>query len=118
MLQRLNFRQDLTEIANSNELVKKLRVLKAELSQLDQENVQKESLEGVRIQLLSLLSNKNKQIKILLACCFADLLRLYAPDAPYDQNQLKALFTLFFKQLVGIGDPHGITILMSRTLFF
>jgi sister-chromatid-cohesion protein PDS5 len=106
-MQTLCFPHDLTKAKNNHDLGEKLLLLKGILGQMMQENVLIQSLHDVRINLLSLLANKDKHIKILLACCFAELLRLYAPEAPYDQPQLKALFALFFKQLSGLADPHG-----------
>jgi sister-chromatid-cohesion protein PDS5 len=35
------------------------------------------------------MSSKDKAVKALTACCIADILRLFAPDAPYTENELK-----------------------------
>jgi sister-chromatid-cohesion protein PDS5 len=54
--------------------------------------------QGVSTQLLDalvselvhpvLMQSRDKGIKILTACCIANLLRLYAPDAPYTESEL------------------------------
>jgi sister-chromatid-cohesion protein PDS5 len=62
-----------------------------ELKHLEQENTEVSSLANVSRELLSpsLLKHKDKGIKSLVACCIADLLRLYAPEAPFTDRQLK-----------------------------
>lgn len=35
----------------------------------------------------------------LAACCLADLLRLYAPEAPYNQTELRDIFIFFVQNL-------------------
>ncbi|KAF8434558.1 cohesin-associated protein Pds5 [Boletus edulis BED1] len=82
-------------------LLKKLKALHTELAELDQELVDVNSLSSVRSQLIntSLLLHKDRGVKAYTACCLADILRLYAPDAPYTQNELKDIFQFFFRQL-------------------
>ncbi|KAG6332171.1 hypothetical protein ID866_6918 [Astraeus odoratus] len=82
-------------------LLKKLKTLYAELAELDQETVDVNSLSSVRTQLIStsLLLHKDRGVKAFVACCLADILRLYAPDAPYTQSELRDIFQFFFRQL-------------------
>lgn len=91
------------------ELLKRLKTLCKELESLDQETVERESLTNVAQQLVSnnVLQHKNKGVTAFASCCIADLLRLCAPDAPYSQKQLKAIFECFVKQLKGLGDPDS-----------
>jgi sister chromatid cohesion protein PDS5 len=65
---------------------------------MDQELVDKESLSNVRKELIntSLLLHKDKGVKAYTACCLADLLRLYAPDAPYTAHELRVRYELFY----------------------
>ncbi|PCH44760.1 hypothetical protein WOLCODRAFT_78395 [Wolfiporia cocos MD-104 SS10] len=83
-------------------LQKKLKALHSELAEMDQENVDVSSLAGVRKELIStsILMHKDRGVKAYAACCLADLLRLYAPDAPYTHNELRDIFQFFFRQLV------------------
>lgn len=47
----------------------------------------------------TLLHNpKDKVIPALTACCLVEMLRLFAPEAPYDASQLQTVFTAFFQQ--------------------
>ncbi|KAI6158061.1 armadillo-type protein [Pisolithus tinctorius] len=82
-------------------LLKKLKALHTELSELDQEIVDVHSLSSVRTQLIntSLLLHKERGVKAYVACCLADILRLYAPDAPYTVTELRDIFQFFFRQL-------------------
>ncbi|KAG2124196.1 armadillo-type protein [Suillus clintonianus] len=82
-------------------LLKKLKALHTELAGLDQELVDVNSLSSVRTQLVntSILLHKDRGVKAYAACCLADILRLYAPDAPYTHTELRDIFQFFFRQL-------------------
>lgn len=52
------------------------------------------------------LEHPSKDVRLLVACCVADVFRVFAPDAPYkDPEQLKAIFYFFIEQLQGLEDP-------------
>lgn len=52
------------------------------------------------------MTHQSKDIQLLIACCIADVLRIYAPEAPYkNQKQVKAIFLFIIKQLYGLKDP-------------
>jgi sister-chromatid-cohesion protein PDS5 len=93
-------------------LLKKLKALQKELAGLDQERVDASSLDGVRKELISatLLLHKDRGVKAHVACCIADLLRLYAPNAPYTPPELQDIFEFFFRQvatnLTGADAPY------------
>ncbi|KAI0790526.1 armadillo-type protein [Abortiporus biennis] len=93
-------------------LQKKLKALHTELASLDQELVDTNSLSSVRKELInpSILLHKDRGVKAYAACCLADLLRLYAPDAPYTQPELRDIFSFFFRQLTtglkGADSPY------------
>ncbi|KAF7727823.1 hypothetical protein EC973_006936 [Apophysomyces ossiformis] len=84
------------------DLVKKLTNLHNELKLLEQETVDKASLNDVSKDLIhnQLIKHDNKAVKILTACCLADILRLFAPDAPYSNTELK------LKLLASPNDPN------------
>lgn len=87
---RLRFNQSLKGCTNA-ELLKKLKALHTELREIDQDNIQVESLNKVAKECISptLLLHKEKGVKAYLACCLADILKLYAPSAPYTEHELK-----------------------------
>lgn len=74
-----------------DQLLKRLDRLSKELSELDQETVDTESLTKVAKDVAShqLLSHKDKGVRAFTACCVVDFLKLCAPDAPFTPSQLK-----------------------------
>ncbi|KAH8116096.1 armadillo-type protein [Phellopilus nigrolimitatus] len=91
-------------------LLKKLKALHAELAELDQDNVDTKSLRPVCKELIStsIFLHKDKGVKAFAACCLADILRLFAPDAPYTGPELRDIFQFFFRQLaVGLKGSNA-----------
>ena len=58
---------------------------------------------------INLFMFPNKKYSFLffqVACCVADILRIFAPEAPYkDPSQIKTIFYFLIKQLGGLKDP-------------
>lgn len=106
---KLKFRDKLSGRGLSTDaLLKKLKILHTELAEHEQEQTDVASLGAVRKELCStsLLLHKDRGVKAYTACCLADILRLYAPDAPYTQSELRDIFQFFFKQLTnGLKGP-------------
>ncbi|CAE6505628.1 unnamed protein product [Rhizoctonia solani] len=99
-----------TKGLTTDALVKKMKTLHSELASMDQDNVDTNTFQGVRKELISttILLHKDKGVRALAACCIADLLRLYAPDAPYTAPELKDIFQFFFRQLsTGLRGPDA-----------
>jgi sister-chromatid-cohesion protein PDS5 len=73
------------------ELIRRLKTLSEELSEMDQDEVDKTSFVNVAKELAgqNLLSHKDKGVRAYTACCLVDLLKLCAPDAPFTGSQLK-----------------------------
>ena len=42
-----------------------------------------------------LLKHRDPDVKLLTACCLSDVMRIYAPNTPYDDDALKMIFELF-----------------------
>ncbi|KAG0379601.1 hypothetical protein BGX24_012558 [Mortierella sp. AD032] len=103
----LQFRQKLS--GDTPDLLKKLKDLQTELKELEQETVDTKSLSSVTKQLIdsSIVNHKDKGVRIYAACCIADMLRLYAPDAPYNNTQLKTIFGLFVSELRHIANASS-----------
>jgi sister-chromatid-cohesion protein PDS5 len=99
---KLSFNEKLVGKGLSTDaLLKKLKALHLELAEMDQELVDVKSLGNARKELIStsILLHKDRGVKAFAACCLADILRLYAPDAPYTQPELRDIFQFFFRQL-------------------
>ncbi|CAG8540479.1 13092_t:CDS:10, partial [Acaulospora colombiana] len=111
-LNRLQFKQKLVSSSkqiSTTELCKRLKSLFGEISRIDQEEIEIDSLRSITRDLIhpSLIKHKDKGIKAYASCCISDLLRLYAPDAPYTGSELKVIFDLFVRQLQNIGNISG-----------
>ncbi|KAG7752164.1 hypothetical protein KL911_003962 [Ogataea haglerorum] len=112
-LQTLKFKDTLVSTVDrpiaTKELITRLQDLHNELSSLDQDKVDLKSLEEIKDSLINkkLLKHSNNGVQTFCACCLADILRFYAPDAPYNASQLSDLFKLFFSQFKQIGNPDG-----------
>lgn len=61
------------------------------LSPIDQDHVDRSELIGLAEQLASpgLIKHKDRAVRVLIACCIANILRLFAPDAPYSIDQFE-----------------------------
>ncbi|XP_076319055.1 sister chromatid cohesion protein PDS5 homolog A-like [Tachypleus tridentatus] len=56
------------------------------------------------------LQHPSRDVRLLIACCVADVFRVFAPEAPYkDPSQLKTIFEFFIQQLKGLEDPKDPT---------
>lgn len=52
------------------------------------------------------LTHQSRDVQLLIACCIADVLRVFAPEAPYkDAEQIKLIFMFLIRQLEGLRDP-------------
>lgn len=94
---------------STKELLTRLNDLHKELSELEQSEADLASLESIKTDLIhrKLLKNPNHGVQIYVACCLADILRLYAPDAPYSISVLTNIFNLFLTQFPYLKDPDS-----------
>ncbi|KAM5351524.1 hypothetical protein ACJ41O_004247 [Fusarium nematophilum] len=83
-------------------LLGRLERLSKELSEFDQGATDLDSIRDVAKHLghRNLLQHKDRGVKAYTACCLVDILRLFVPDAPYSDDQLKMMFTLFIKDIL------------------
>ncbi|KAF4581852.1 Armadillo-type fold protein [Ophiocordyceps camponoti-floridani] len=83
-------------------LVARLEKLSKELADFDQGEVELDSLRAVAGHLAhrNLLQHKDRGVKAYTACCLVDMLRLFVPDAPFTDDQLKMMFSLFVKDIL------------------
>ncbi|KAI9267842.1 hypothetical protein BY458DRAFT_437090, partial [Sporodiniella umbellata] len=82
--------------------------LHQKLKDLEQGAVDLASLSNVAKELTDnqILKNDNEMVKAAAACCLADILRLYAPEAPYDVSKLKKIFEFFVVNLSHFGTTN------------
>ncbi|KAL1508360.1 hypothetical protein AB1Y20_004470 [Prymnesium parvum] len=88
-------------------LVGKLKKLADELAEHEQSEFSDRDFLAACTEALSsqkLLRHRDPDVRLLTACCLADLLRIYAPETPFDDGRLKDVFELFVAQLRGVED--------------
>jgi sister chromatid cohesion protein PDS5 len=94
----LQFRQAISWTAGKpiaeGELIKRLEALYKEISQKEQEDINVESLRSKASDLVSerLLKHRNRGVQAWAACCIVEMLRLFAPDAPYTPKEMKVSY--------------------------
>ncbi|ODQ81888.1 hypothetical protein BABINDRAFT_6525 [Babjeviella inositovora NRRL Y-12698] len=113
LLQKLKFKQKLlssaVESISTKELLNRLQKLSTELSTADQDKINIASFDAVKDQLFNkkLLKHTNQGVQAFTCCCCADILRLYAPDAPFTAPQLSDIFKTIFLQLRRLEDAEN-----------
>lgn len=92
-----------------DELLSRLSNLHEEFSSLVQDQVDLKSVDTYCIDLVNrkLLKHKDPGVRAFVACCLSDILRLYAPDAPYTDTQLTEVFKLVLSQFQSLGDSEN-----------
>ncbi|KAK3940518.1 putative sister chromatid cohesion protein [Diplogelasinospora grovesii] len=93
-----------------DQLLKRLNRLSKELSEMDQEAIDPNSLTKVAKEVAShqLLNHKDKGVRAYTACCVVDILRLCAPNAPFTPSQLKDIFNLSVTSIIpALFDPSN-----------
>ncbi|KAF5351176.1 hypothetical protein D9756_008405 [Leucocoprinus leucothites] len=86
---------------SADHILKRLQNLFSQLDAQGQDDIDTNSLANARAELIhkTILLHKDQGVRAYTACCLAELLRLYAPDAPYTQPQLRDIFQFFVRQL-------------------
>lgn len=118
---QLRFRGRLYQSGLSNAaLLKRLRALRNELAGVEQGAVGRAELDGYCKELIkpTLIAHKDSQVRATVACILADMLRLYAPDAPFSPTEIKVcsgircadaqkIFRSFVDLLAGLASTSG-----------
>lgn len=97
--------------ANISDVVADMKELHEQLSSIEQAEFEsmREPLTKVAARLLEaeLLKHNDKAVRLLVACCLANVLRLFAPDAPYQASELRNIFSLMIQQLKLLADDKN-----------
>lgn len=99
-LKKLKFKQPLVgrpgKPVGVSDLLTRLKALLDELRTIDQEEAHRDSLMPVAESLAhqSLLQHKDNGVRAWTVCCIVDMLKLFAPDAPYPASKLKVRHTI------------------------
>jgi len=100
--------KDVSDDMHVDELIRRLKVLATTFQSMGQEENAYDEYVPVCLHLAEegFLHHTSRDVRLLVACCLADILRIYAPEAPYkDQEQIKIIFKFLIGQLEGLKDP-------------
>jgi len=100
--------KDLTEDVGKDELIRRLKVLARTFQELGQDDNEQYAALALHLATDTYMEHQNKDVRLLTACCVADVFRIFAPEAPYkDPDLLKEIFLFFIMQLRGLEDPDA-----------
>lgn len=102
-MHKLRFKEPLQANGiSASELRGRLQTLHKELTEIGQGNLDTSQLDPYSQELIkpSFIRHKDKSVQAMVACNLADILRLYAPNAPFSQSEIKILFRFLLAQLV------------------
>ncbi|GJM92438.1 hypothetical protein PR202_ga08912 [Eleusine coracana subsp. coracana] len=92
-------------------LIKLLKQAENALSEFSQSSSLQDALHALNKSLVqtTLLKHRDKDVKILVAVCFIEVMRVLAPDPPFSDENLKEIFRLFisiFADLAETSSPY------------
>jgi len=100
--------KELSEELGKDELIKRLKLLARAFQDMGQEENNEYKELALYLATEFFMENSSKDVKLLIACCVADIFRIFAPEAPYtDGDQLKEIFLFLTQQLKGLDDPEA-----------
>ncbi|XP_059168056.1 sister chromatid cohesion protein PDS5 homolog A-B-like isoform X2 [Physella acuta] len=100
--------KELTEDVGKDELIRRLKVLARAFQDMGQDDNDSYAPLALHLATDTYLEHSNKDVRLLTACCIADVFRIFAPEAPYkESDQLKEIFLFFIQQLRGLEDPDA-----------
>lgn len=112
-LSLLKFKKPIISTVNdpipTKELLNRLQALTDELSSVHQDHVDVELFTSIRKDIANkkLLKHSNVGVQAYVCCGIADILRIYAPDAPFTASELSQIFKAFFQQFKKLADPEN-----------
>ncbi|GLV36490.1 precocious dissociation of sisters 5 [Carabus blaptoides fortunei] len=98
----------ITDDLGPDELIRRLKTLAHTLQSMEQDEGAYQQYIPLALHLAEdqFLTHPSRDVQLLIACCIADVLRVYAPEAPYkDPEQVKTIFLFLITQLSGLKDP-------------
>jgi sister-chromatid-cohesion protein PDS5 len=110
----------LLKLSKKAELVQRLSELHSALAGLSQEvRDRPKQLGAIAAQLISdkLLGSGDKDVRILTLTCLVDVLRVYAPEAPYSEEELCSIFQAINRELRGLATCDMTSVSGSRLLY-
>lgn len=99
--------REISEDLSTDDLIRRLKDISMAFQDLSQEE---DNSQYIPLALLLstdfYLEHPSRDVRLLVACSIADVFRVYAPNAPYESEDLiKKIFRFFIQQLKGLEDP-------------
>ncbi|CAM9528228.1 sister chromatid cohesion protein PDS5 homolog B isoform X1 [Lampetra fluviatilis] len=103
--------KEITDKISKEEIVRRLKMVVKTFMDMDQDSEEeKEQYMPLALHLASdfFLKHSDKDVRLLVACCLADIFRVYAPEAPYTSpDKIKDIFMFITRQLKGLEDTKS-----------
>ncbi|KAK3738251.1 hypothetical protein RRG08_039662 [Elysia crispata] len=100
--------KELSEDVGKDELIRRLKVLARAFQDMGQDDNDSYAPLALHLATDTYMEHNNKDVRLLTACCIADVFRVFAPEAPYKEaDQIKEIFMFFIQQLRGLEDPEA-----------
>ena len=93
-------------VSRKADLIQRLKEMHNQLSTLSQDPTDRpRNLGYIAAQLISnkILGHVDKEVRLLCVCCIVDVLRLFAPEAPYNDEECIQVFEVINTQLRGLA---------------
>ncbi|CAB1458213.1 unnamed protein product [Pleuronectes platessa] len=103
--------KEISDKISKEEMVRRLKMVVKTFMDMDQDSEEEKELYlNLALHLASdfFLKHPDKDVRLLVACCLADIFRIYAPEAPYTSpEKLKDIFMFITRQLKGLEDTKS-----------
>ncbi|BFZ14836.1 hypothetical protein BsWGS_17875 [Bradybaena similaris] len=100
--------KELAEDVGKDELIRRLKVLARAFQDMGQDDNDSYAPLALHLATDTYMEHSNKDVRLLTACCIADVFRIFAPEAPYKEaDHVKEIFLFFIQQLRGLEDPEA-----------
>ena len=93
--------------SKKDELLAGLQTLADEMSRFTHESGTFPEAFATALGNKKLVKHKDADVRLIVACCISDALRLKAPTSPFANERLGDIFELLVSQLAGIQDIGG-----------
>lgn len=103
--------KEINEDLSTDDLIKRLKDISLAFQQMSQDDDNSQYVPlALNLSNDFYLEHSSRDVKLLVACSIADVFRVWAPNAPYQNPELiKKIFLFFIQQLKGLQDPKHAT---------
>jgi hypothetical protein len=95
--------------SRKGEQIDRLKQVHIRLRDLKQSTESKKALQATASHLVSqrFLGNSDKDVRLLTCCCLVDIFRAWAPESPFNNDEIVSIFEVIIAQLKGfaLNDP-------------